>query len=81
MGMTAAMCLQYPVSRGTIHIKSADPKEHPAVDPNFLSHPADAAVLAAGMKVCRFQILHKEPQANFITLPVDAGQSVEVEAS
>lgn len=51
MGITAAMCLQYPVSRGTIHIKSSDPNEHPAVDPAFLSHPADAAVLAAGVKV------------------------------
>ena len=51
MGITGAMCLQYPLSRGTVHIKSADPNEHPAIDPNFLSHPADAAVLAAGVKV------------------------------
>ena len=51
MGITAAMCLQYPVSRGTVHIKSSDPTEHPAVDPAFLQHPADAAVLAAGVKV------------------------------
>lgn len=51
MGIMAAMCLQYPVSRGTVHIKSSDPTEHPAVDPAFLAHPADAAVLAAGVKV------------------------------
>ena len=48
MGITIAICLQYPVSRGTVHIKSSDPKEHPAVDPAFLDHPADAAILAAG---------------------------------
>jgi choline dehydrogenase-like flavoprotein len=51
MGITAAMCLQYPVSRGSVHITSADPHAHPAVDPAFLAHPADAAVLAAGVKV------------------------------
>ncbi len=51
MAITAAMCLQYPLSRGTVHIKSSDPNELPTVDPAFLSHPADAAVLAAGVKV------------------------------
>lgn len=51
MGLTAVSCLAYPLSRGTIHIKSADPNEHPAIDPAFMSHPADAAVLAAGLKV------------------------------
>ena len=50
-GITAALCLQYPASRGSVHIKSADPSEHPAINPGYLSHPADAAVLAAGVKV------------------------------
>ena len=49
-GITLAICLQYPVSRGSIHIKSADPREHPEVNPNYLSHPADVIVLAAGVK-------------------------------
>lgn len=54
MGMIAASCLAYPLSRGTIHIKSADPNEHPEIDPAFMSHPADAAVCAAGIKVSFF---------------------------
>lgn len=49
-GISLAICLQYPVARGTIHIQSADPAAHPAVDPNYLNHPADVAVLAAGIK-------------------------------
>ena len=49
-GVTFAVCMQYPVARGTIHIKSADPTEHPTVDPNYLNHPADVAVMAAGLK-------------------------------
>lgn len=51
MGITGAMCLQYPLARGTVHIKSADPTELPTVDPNFIGHPADAAVLGAGLQV------------------------------
>lgn len=51
MSVVAASCLAYPLSRGTIHVKSADPFEQPTIDPAFLSHPADAAVLAAGIKV------------------------------
>jgi choline dehydrogenase-like flavoprotein len=47
--ITGAMCLQYPVSRGSVHIETNDVKDHPAVDPGYLSHPADVGVLAAGI--------------------------------
>ncbi|KAI5203989.1 alcohol oxidase [Aureobasidium subglaciale] len=47
--VTMASCLQYPVSRGSCHITSSDPTEHPRIDPAYLKHPADVAVLAAGL--------------------------------
>lgn len=49
-GISLAVCMQYPVARGTVHITSSDPATHPSVDPNYLNHPADVAVLAAGIK-------------------------------
>ncbi|KAF2104220.1 alcohol oxidase [Rhizodiscina lignyota] len=49
-GMSMFVGLQYPVSRGTVHITSSDPKAQPAIDPAYLKHPADVAVLAAGVK-------------------------------
>ncbi|KAK4994982.1 hypothetical protein LTR66_005112 [Elasticomyces elasticus] len=49
-GITLAACLQYPASRGSIHINSSDPTKPPTIDPAYNSHPADVAVLAAGMK-------------------------------
>jgi len=49
-GVSFAMCLQYPVSRGSIHISSSDPTKQPVIDPCYLKHPADRAVLAAGLK-------------------------------
>ncbi|KIW20268.1 hypothetical protein PV08_00843 [Exophiala spinifera] len=49
-GMSLGISLQYPVSRGHVHIKSSDPHDHPDINPNYLAHPADVAVLAAGLK-------------------------------
>ena len=42
--------LQYPSSRGTVHITSSDPTQQPAIDPAYLSHPADLRVLCAAVK-------------------------------
>ena len=49
-GATFAVCLQYPVARGYVHIKSSDPTTPPDINPNYMGHPADVAVLAAGVK-------------------------------
>ena len=49
--ISAVNSLQYPLSRGTIHIKSADPNEPPAIDPAYLSHPADVLLLVAGVRM------------------------------
>ncbi|CAG8230118.1 unnamed protein product [Penicillium nalgiovense] len=51
-GLTLAACLQYPVSRGSIHIESADPTKHPIVNPNYGGHPADISLLAAFLRWC-----------------------------
>ncbi|GME28828.1 putative aryl-alcohol dehydrogenase protein [Neofusicoccum parvum] len=48
--MATVSALQYPVSRGSVHIQSADPSKPPVIDPAYLSHPADVAVMAAGIK-------------------------------
>lgn len=49
-GLTLACCLEYGASRGRVHIKSADPFEHPELDPGYLSHEADVILLAAALK-------------------------------
>lgn len=51
-GFTIVTCLQYPASRGTVHVTSSDPAKSPAIDPAYLSNPADVDVLAAGMEFC-----------------------------
>lgn len=49
-GVTFALCLQYPVARGHIHIDDADPTKPPIIQPNYAGHDADAAVLAAALR-------------------------------
>jgi choline dehydrogenase-like flavoprotein len=45
--VTAVTAIQYPLSRGSVHITSNNPEIQPAIDPNFLSHPVDLTVLRA----------------------------------
>jgi choline dehydrogenase len=48
----AAVCLQ-PRSRGSVRLRSPDPRDPPDIDPAFLRDPADADVLVAGVKRAR----------------------------
>jgi len=44
------VCLEHPLSRGTVHIVSSDPTHHPRIDPGYLRNVADAKILAEGIK-------------------------------
>lgn len=52
-GFQMHVCQLRPESRGTISLKSADPRAHPAIDPNYLSAPADVETLLAGIEAAR----------------------------
>jgi choline dehydrogenase-like flavoprotein len=45
--------LIYPRSRGEIRLRSKDPAAPPAIDPRFLSDPADVDALVAGIALTR----------------------------
>ncbi len=49
-GLTLAACQLRPESRGTIHIKSADPFAPPSIRPNYLSTPLDRDTIVAGLR-------------------------------
>ncbi|RMZ78267.1 hypothetical protein DV737_g3982, partial [Chaetothyriales sp. CBS 132003] len=49
-GITFAGCLQYPVARGSVHIRTTNAEDQPAIDPGWLSHQADIDVLAGCLK-------------------------------
>jgi len=52
-GMTIAVCQLRPESRGSIHVKSAEPTAPPAIRPNFLSAALDREALIGGMRIAR----------------------------
>ncbi|MEX2473940.1 GMC family oxidoreductase [Marinobacter sp.] len=51
--ITASVCNLNPTSRGTVRIRSSNPLEAPAIDPNYLSTPEDRKVAADSLRVTR----------------------------
>jgi choline dehydrogenase len=47
------VALQRPFSHGHLWINSTDPFAPPIIDPAYLSHPADMALLREGLKMAR----------------------------
>lgn len=52
-GMTLHTCQLRPESRGTIGLSSADPFDHPRIDPNYLASETDRSVMRDSIKMCR----------------------------
>lgn len=52
-GFTLHACQLRPDSRGTVKLRSADPFDHPAIDPNYLAAESDRLVMRESVKMCR----------------------------
>ncbi len=52
-GTTATVCYLRPSSRGSVHIRSDDPAQHPAIRANYASTEEDRRRLVAGVKKTR----------------------------
>ncbi|MFN3233554.1 MAG: GMC family oxidoreductase [Alphaproteobacteria bacterium] len=52
-GFQVHVCQLRPESRGTISLSSPLPKDHPKIQPNYLSAPGDIDVLRDGVKIVR----------------------------
>ena len=50
-GFSAHVCVLRPKSRGNVALHSANPADPPRIDPAFLSHPDDLAVLKQGARI------------------------------
>ncbi|HEY6983817.1 GMC family oxidoreductase [Reyranella sp.] len=63
-GMTIASWQQRPDSTGYVRSKSADPFDHPIIQPNYLTVESDRQVLLAGMKLAR-RLLASRPLSKY----------------
>ncbi len=52
-GLTIGPCQLRPLSRGNVHIQSANPSEQPVICPEFLAHPKDQQVHVKAIKIAR----------------------------
>jgi choline dehydrogenase len=57
---TAAVCNLRPTSRGHVSIKSADPREQPAIAPNYLSTETDRKIAVDAIRLTRRIVLESD---------------------
>jgi choline dehydrogenase len=57
-----------PVSRGSVRLRSADPAEHPLIDPHFYAEPSDVEAMLVAMEVM-LDVAQQKPLAQFIGGP------------
>jgi choline dehydrogenase len=71
-GITGICTLLRPESRGSVRIKSADPRQPPTIDPNYLATPKDQETIVAGVKVLR-RIFQAPAMARHIAEEIEPG--------
>lgn len=71
-GVTAVSTLLRPQSRGHVNIKSADPHQAPAIDPNYLAAQKDRDTMVAGVRALR-RIVQAPALAQHIAEEVEPG--------
>jgi choline dehydrogenase-like flavoprotein len=52
-GITLNSYTVRPKARGSVTLRSSDPRDNPVVDPNFLGHPDDLRISVEGVKISR----------------------------
>ncbi|MGH6682877.1 MAG: GMC family oxidoreductase, partial [Pseudolabrys sp.] len=78
-GFLTSVCQLRPQSRGFVRIRSSDPAAPPAIQPRYLSAPADREVLVAGMKLLR-KIMAAPAIARYIAEEINPGPQCTSEA-
>ena len=78
-GVNSTVCIVRPTSRGHVHARSQDPKDHPKILHNYLSTDHDRELAIEGFKLQR-RIYRSEafkPHATYEILPGDSVQTDE----
>jgi choline dehydrogenase len=78
-GMTLTVYQCRPESKGSIHIRSADPFAKPVIRPNFLADPLDQQTLVAGMKLGR-RIVENAAMEKYRAHEMNPGSAVQSDA-
>jgi choline dehydrogenase len=75
-GVTGNCVLLRPESRGYVRIKSADPRQAPAINPNYLATQRDRETIVAGVKAMR-RIFQAPAMARHIAEEIEPGDQCD----
>ncbi|MBI3053853.1 MAG: GMC family oxidoreductase N-terminal domain-containing protein [Betaproteobacteria bacterium] len=75
-GVTAVCTLLRPESRGHVRVKSADPRQAPAIHPNYLAAHNDRDTMVAGLRALR-RIVQAPAMARHIAEEVEPGPACD----
>ncbi len=78
-GVTLTSCLLRPKARGTVRLRSADPKEMPLVDSRFFGEPDDLRLTISSMRFAR-HLLRTRPVAGLIDHEMIPGPEAQSDA-
>ncbi len=79
-GVSGIFTLLRPESRGSVRIKSSDPRQAPAIDPNYLATPKDRETLVAGARALR-RIFQAPALAGRMAEEVEPGPDCDTDAA
>jgi len=74
-GFTCAVSQLQVESRGSVHIRSADPAQAPAIRYNYLATESDRRVMVEGLKIVR-RICHAPPMRDYVAGEYLPGEKV-----
>lgn len=77
-GMTLTVYQCRPESKGSIHARSADPNDSPAIRPNFLGEEYDRRVVVDGMKIGR-RIIQNGAMDKYRAYEMNPGEAVQTD--
>ncbi|RJS94381.1 GMC family oxidoreductase [Salinisphaera sp. Q1T1-3] len=69
-GYTLRVCDLHPASRGRITLASANPRDYPVIDPNYLAEPRDVQQMVSAVKIAR-RIMRAPPLAAHFERPLE----------
>ena len=78
-GVQIDINLERPRSLGSVRLASAQPQEHPLIDPNYFSDPQDLDELLRGVKVMR-EVMAQPQIAQYMTGELGAWQDANSDA-
>ncbi|TIM23042.1 MAG: alanine-phosphoribitol ligase [Mesorhizobium sp.] len=74
-GVTLNSAFLRPRSRGTVRLNSADPADHPLIDPNYWSDPYDRDMSIKGLRLAR-EIIRQKALAPYVLREVLPGPTL-----